>query len=275
MSTRIRTDWKRGPPRPHGKRLGVAAWETFLTHLTTMSATEASKLRGMPSRAAFVARRERHKDFDRRAAQALASRKLDNSGRKRLTQEQWSTFLARVDSCCVKQLCRQPGMPSQSVVYKRRKNDAEFAATLAGTLRARWRMRLAIALNVRFPGWYPGKASARGALRYQERAKPRPPGVVFQEQLAANDLYRAAMAAVPAHLNQTARDDIAADMVLAVLEGRMPASELKARAKEFTRAHWKLFGTIGTVSLDAPAYPGSMVPLVETIAAPSTILASG
>ena len=234
-----------------GFRPTEEVWEAFLAHLATMSAIEASKFPGMPSAPAFVKKRHRDPAFAARADAVLSARKLSNSGRKRITPQQWTSFLSAVDSCCISYLCEQPGMPSQAAVYKRRRLDPEFAATLALSLRARLAIRLEAALATRFPNGRPVKTPKVPKLK----KAPRPswtPGEVFHRQLSQNELYRAVMNAIPAGTNDMARDDIAADMMVAVLEGTLALGDLKARAKEFRRKHWKLFGSAGFVSIDAP-----------------------
>lgn len=252
-----------------GFRATEETWETFLLHLETLSAIEVSKLPGMPSGPAFVKKRHRDPEYASRAAAIIQARKLNNSGRKRLTSEQWDNFLLSVGTCCVQTLCERPGMPSEAAVYKRRAADPAFAAELATSLRVRIKLRLEAALAVRFPpGWTPKqrivvkreRKKATPKLR-KVRVKKQPPpprvvvenpGLAFQRQLSQNELYSAVMAAVPAHLNPIARDDIAADMMLAVLEGQIEVVDLKARAKDFVKQHWKLFGAIGVISMDAP-----------------------
>lgn len=234
-----------------GFRATEETWEIFLGHVATMSAIEASKLPGMPSAPAFVKKRRRDPAFAARADTAMASRKLENSGRKRITPDQWAGFLQAVGSSCVHSLCQRPGMPSEAAVYKRRSQDRAFAAEIASTLRARLKIRLEAALDSRFPG----------RKRFRDKAiilpRARPLGEAFQARLSENALYSAVRSAIPDHLNPVARDDIAADMMLAVLEGQLDLADLKSRAKEFTRQHWKMFGTIGVISLDAPAGHGS------------------
>ena len=248
-----------------GFRTTEETWKTFLGHLATMSAIEASKLPGMPSAPAFVKKRRRDPAFARSAHAVMASRRLENSGRKRITGDQWAAFLQAAGSCCVQSLCQRAGMPSEAAVYKRRARDQMFAAELATTLRARLKIRLEAALNSRFPG--------RKRLRDKQQDlgwtiadhRARPLGEAFRARLSENALYSAVRSAIPEHLNPIARDDIAADMMLAVLEGQLDLGDLKSRAKEFTRQHWKMFGTIGVISLDAPAGHGSKVTIGDRL----------
>lgn len=273
--TRFRTDWKRGAERPRGKRVGDGAWERFLVYLATMSATQVSKLKGMPSRAAFMTRRKRHLDFAERADAIQHSRKLNNGGRKRITAEQWVSFLSRITGACIHTICKEPGMPSESAVYKRRDSDEAFADQLATTIRIRRRMGLEAALRVRFPNgwtWRTGEranwmAKKRRADFEGPKARRLPLGEALKSSLAQNEIYRAVNKAIPASVRGIARDDIAADMMLAVLDGSCAVADLPSRAKDFIKQHWKLFGTIGTVSLDQPAFAGSQTPLIETISA--------
>lgn len=269
-----RTDWKRGPARERGKRVADGAWEEFLGYLASMSASDASKKPGMPSRAAFAMRRKRHPDFDRIAASIISARKLQTSGRRRITRQQWASFLVRIDTCCISRICKEPGMPSEAAVYKRRANDAAFAAEIQKTLRARIQLRLeaaiAASLAARFPaGWVrtkqPRPYISRSLRRNQTSGRRPEPGEIFKEQLNRNELYAFVASAIPREMSPIARDDIMADMMLAILEGRIERENIKAHVGEFTKQHWKLFGTFKNVSLDAPIYQGSNITIGDSL----------
>lgn len=244
--------------RSQGFRATESAWESFLVALETRSAVEVSKLPGMPSTVAFQKKRARDRAFDRRAAEIMAARKLLNGGRKRITAAQWGAFIARVGSCCISELCKEPGMPSESVVHKRRNTDDAFAAELLRSQRARCEMRLQAALKARGHRYAP---PAERLARLRTAPAPQAP---LAERMHSNDLYAAALAVVP-RFSPEDRDDIAADLVLAMLEGDLAVHDLQERAPEYVRRHFRLFSRKRDVSLDAPAFPGARVSLIETI----------
>lgn len=239
-------------------------WESFLDALKVMSAIEASKLPDMPSSASFVKRRKRDSEFDRRAAAIIRERKLNNSGRKRITATAWSNFLREIGSVCVRALCERPGMPSEPAVYKRRKLDPAFDSIFAATFRERRTAAIKGRLYARFPGmrWLHDKSQDNDWT--QEEVAPAPVKSL-QQRLSDSDIYRKALAAVPAHINPNDRSDIASDIVLAVLEGRFQIEEAPARSAEFQRAHWRMFGTIGRISLDAPRYDDGPATIGDSI----------
>lgn len=238
-------------------------WEAFLDALRVMSAIEASKLPDMPSAPAFIKKRKRDVDFDQRASAIMAQRKLDNSGRKRITQLAWSNFVNLVGTVCIRELCNQPGMPSEAAVYKKRKLDPAFDAFFANT----FRQRRDVAIKGRLFARFPGMRLLLDRAQDQDWTVRETPVIdrSLQHQLAENDLYRTALAAVPPHINPNDRADIAADIVLAVLEGKLAIGEIPNKAKEFQRQHWRMFGTIGRISLDAPRFDDGPGTLGDTI----------
>jgi hypothetical protein len=68
--------------------------------------------------------------------------------------------------------------------------------------------------------------------------------------LSQNELFAAANAAAPKRLPRWVRDDVIADMVIAVLEGQLTVNELAAKAEGFVTRHYRLHETYDTVSLD-------------------------
>lgn len=76
--------------------------------------------------------------------------------------------------------------------------------------------------------------------------------------------------AIPASLPRDVRDDIGAAMLLEVARRqreRRPRLDIEAAAPDFIRAYWRENSQFGTVSLDAPLYPGGPA-RIDTIAAP-------
>jgi hypothetical protein len=278
---RERTDWRREPQRPRGHRLDPASagetWATFLRHLATMSASEAAKQPGMPSRVAFLKKRRRDPDFEARTAAVMAGRRLETSGRKRIAPEAWAALLARLPTMSVARIAALDGMPSEAAVYKRRAADPRFRAQLDAVLSDVRRVRdQRIARGLRFAeqrqdpafvarmlvaiaAWHMGRPTT-GKPR---RGKPRKTadrsvlGERFTAALLKNDLYAVVEAAVPASLSPQARADVISDLVLAVLEGELEIGAIASAVKEYTKRHWRMFGTFGTVSLDAKLGPDS------------------
>lgn len=221
-----------------------ATWEIFLGHIATMSPLAASRLPGMPSPKAFEHKRRRDPAFGQRAQAVMGGRRVRRTGRHRSTPEQWALFLEAVRSSGLTTVCRLEGMPSEMAVYKRRARDAVFAAELTARLASRTIPRV---------GHRPAAHRGRCSARVEQSAQLL--DVTFREQLSQNALYAAVMAALPVHLPPIAREDVASDMMLAVLDGQLELGDLQSRAKEFVRRHWKMFGTFRDISLDAPAGP--------------------
>lgn len=206
----------------HGFRATDKTWEMFLSHLATMSAIEVSKLPGMPSAPAFGKKRKRDPGFHARATEIMSTRRPGNKGHI-YPPEIWEACIASVAKIGIARTSLLPEMPSFAGIYMKFWRDHEF------------RKRI---ISVR--------PKTRQAL-----------GEQLQSQLRDNAIYRTVREAIPAHLDPVARDDIAQDMVLAVLEGDLTLTDLRARAQEFVRQHWKLFGTRRLISLDAPIAAGS------------------
>lgn len=254
--------------RARGVRLpadrAAEIWESFLEALKVMSAIEASKLPDMPSSPAFIKKRKRDPGFNLRASLIIAERNLNNSGRKRITAAAWRAFLNDLGSVCVKEICSRPGMPSEAAVYKRRKLDPSFDKLFTSTFRERRTAAIQGRLFARFPGMRRLYDRSQDRDRSHQESAPEP-SKTFQQQLSESDLYRKALAAVPSHINPNDRSDIASDIVLAVLEGRFSIDEAPARSIEFQRAHWRMFGTIGRISIDARRFDDSDSTIGDTI----------
>src|SRR5579885_1154507 len=272
--------------RSPGFRTTQATWEAYLGHLATLSPVEISKLPGMPSSAAFRKKRLRDADFDHRATETMSGRRLSNSGRKRITEAAWDRFLILLPTAGVAALATKEGIPSESAVYQRRSRDPAFRARLDAIIhdlrrerqrRIESRLRLiALRRNPAFNRRMLAAIATRAAMRRKARQdrlaearrdRVRPLGERLNAELLRNELYAAAAAVVPSTLNAETRGDIIGDLVLAVLEGEVSLLDLPKAAKEVTRRHWRLFGTYGALSLDAPIAPRSKVTIGDRIAA--------
>jgi hypothetical protein len=83
---------------------------------------------------------------------------------------------------------------------------------------------------------------------------------------SSGDVMARVIRALPPALSRDMRDDVAGEIVLAVLEGRLRLDEIERRAIEFVRASFKQdHNRWGMVSLDMPAHPDNPTPLVETV----------
>lgn len=277
--------------RARGLRVTEDVWPIFLGHLATMSAIEVSKLSGMPSAVAFGKKRKRDAEFRSQADTIIATRKLINGGRPRITAAKWTAFLEALPHQSINALCARDDMPSMAAVYKRRRTDEGFRASLDAVLhdvRRERDRRIASALRLselqKAPAFRERMLAALATWRAAQPKKPKPPtrkwrtpqialveapkpapGTIFAADLLRNELYSAAAAAVPRYLDQARRDDVIADLVLAVLEGEIEIAALPSVAKSFVARHDKLFGTFTTVSLDAPLRPGSNLTIGGTL----------
>jgi hypothetical protein len=70
-----------------------------------------------------------------------------------------------------------------------------------------------------------------------------------------DEVYRRVVAAIPKTLPRFARDDIASELCLAVLEGKLLVDNIEKEVAGFMRSYNREYDTFKTVSLDAPV-PG-------------------
>ena len=129
-------------------------------------------------------------------------------------------------------------MPSLAVVGVRSRRDARFRSVLTDAIRVQKKKRIDAAYTEDPP---PKRTGSKRA----------PATETFKVALSQEQLYALVAAAVPKNLPPITRDDIICDMVLAVLDGQLAVGDLRARAKEFVREHWRMFGTLRDLSLDA------------------------
>ena len=79
-----------------------------------------------------------------------------------------------------------------------------------------------------------------------------------------HDLFTAIDAAVPRNLPRFIRDDVMGELAEMVLAGDLDVADLAAAARRLTGKQYSAIN-FGPVSLDAPAYRDSAIPLIETI----------
>jgi len=194
------------------REISSNVWKTFLKNLATKSALEVARLPGMPSATAFIYKRNRDPDFDERAAAVVASRRLHNSGRSRITEERWRTFEADLRRMPIFQALAVPGSPSEAAVYKRRELDPDFRRLMEVAPNG----RLGIPKRPRIV-----------TLVYPYIIMPRPE---HEEILAINNI-------VPRTFPDQMRADICQEVMLAVLEGRTTIDELR---KNRSKSAWFL-----------------------------------
>lgn len=242
------TVWKRDP-----RSVGTAShkspedWNTYLGLLATMSPHAASKHPNMPSAAAFLFKRKRDPEFNRRADAVMASRSLHaNSGKRPIAPDKWRAFLDRLPEMSMKRIAAIEGMPSEGVVYKRRSRDPDFRRQLDLILHAPGRElenRLAAGERLsnyrRSPDFnekmYRARAAAsaaRSLLAYPYIARRRDE---HADILAINDL-------VPRAFPDQMRADICQEAMLAVLEGKTTIAELRANrasSRWFMKKFWR------------------------------------
>jgi hypothetical protein len=219
---RIRTDWKRAPGRGRGVRLSVAEadeiWEAFLIALATKSVRDVSKLPLMPSQAAFVKKRKRDPEFDRRAAEIMEARHLVNGGRRRIAPTAWEQVLSLAVVLGIEDIAARRDMPSAAAIYKRLRFDRGFAQEF----RARSHTRC---------------ASNGEALR---------------KGLAQNEIYSACIALVPRWVDAAIRDDVISELVLGLVEGTIERARLHEGARDTIKRLWRQSLSPRFISFDAP-----------------------
>ncbi|MGY3149248.1 hypothetical protein ACVWYQ_006247 [Bradyrhizobium sp. USDA 3397] len=82
----------------------------------------------------------------------------------------------------------------------------------------------------------------------------------------SHEVFTAVDRAVPRHLDYHTRKDVMGDMMLAILEGQLSIEDAPRRYREFLRGTDRMFPTkYGPVSLDAPAFHDSDMPLIERV----------
>lgn len=253
---RDRTDWKRDP-RPAGVYTSPEAWDAYLGHLATMSTITASKLPGMPSRAAFAKKRQHDPAFDARAASVISARSLQaNSGRRRITPQQWETFETSIKRLPVFQALALPGAPSEAAIYKRRAADFDFRSLMDAAPNGR------LGFPKNYPPFRKSTPSMQGAISYPYIVKAKPE---HADILEVNDL-------IPKSFVGDRRADMCQEILLALLEGRTTMQQLRARhddatffIKKFWRDNFELSGR--AVSLDATIGDQTYFEIASSVAA--------
>jgi hypothetical protein len=92
-----------------------------------------------------------------------------------------------------------------------------------------------------------------------------PPGERLATSLTSDELWRAAVAALPKHLDPDMRNDVAGDIVVAVLSGDLSPHQIASEAKRFIRAHNKKFSQFEFASLDKSVAFDSTLSIIETL----------
>lgn len=112
-----------------------------------------------------------------------------------------------------------------------------------------------------------GKALSRAiGIRRRQRVRsgtlaPQP----IKARLLTNELYAAANAVVPSSLPEFVRDDIIADICLAVLSGEFSIDDIPKSAKPIVAKGRQSISKFGLVSLDAPRFDDGKRTLHDTI----------
>lgn len=128
------------------------------------------------------------------------------------------------------------------------------------------------------------KATVRAYLRYLtpaqrerrkalERARIRESRAVPVVRPHRDALYRRVYAALPGWLDDTLRDDVASEMLVAIYEGA-EEREIIAQAERFARAARNAFASkFGAISLDQPLFDGSRETIGSSIVDPGALAA--
>lgn len=91
------------------------------------------------------------------------------------------------------------------------------------------------------------------------------PPMPIKARLLTNELYAAADAAVPRNLPEFARDDVIADICLAVLSGEFTINDIPKSAKPIISKGWQAISKFGHMSLDSPRFEDGKRTLHDTI----------
>jgi len=89
-------------------------------------------------------------------------------------------------------------------------------------------------------------------------------GKGFTVALLQNDIYAEASRHVPAGFPTFARDDIVADIVLAVLERKYDRRDIAIRAKDHVKSYWREYGDRRFFSLDG-VIPGTDLKRIDRL----------
>ena len=226
-----------------------------------MSPHAASKYPNMPSSTAFLFKRQRDAEFNRRAAAVMASRSLQaNSGKRPIAPDAWVAFLDRLPDMSLKRAVALDGMPSEATVYKRRNKDPDFRRRLDLILHAPAReLENRLAAGERLSNYRSDPDFNEKMLRARVSAMATRSNLAYPyivrrrdehaDVLAINDL-------VPRAFPDQMRADICQEAILAVLEGKTTIAELRANrasSRWFMKKFWRdNFEDCGfAVSLDA------------------------
>jgi hypothetical protein len=91
------------------------------------------------------------------------------------------------------------------------------------------------------------------------------PGERLAASLSSNHLWRVAIASLPTNLDPDMRNDVAADIVVAVLSGDLSPHQIASEANRFIRAHNKKFSQFEFASLDKSVSIDSTFTLGDTL----------
>jgi hypothetical protein len=106
--------------------------------------------------------------------------------------------------------------------------------------------------------------------RRQVIKAPKLPPLITALHFPAGSILDRISAVVPRHLSRDHRDDVIADMVLAIYEGELEEADIGRRVREFVYAGYRRdHDRHRTVSLDEPLYEDSPIRLIDKIAAGS------
>lgn len=147
-----------------------------------------------------------------------------------------------------------PGKREQWIANIRAaKSSPNARAAFSAALRERWKDPI---WRVKF------RSAGHDALG--RRRKGHKAGVGIR---SANDLLRVVDRGIPRGLPDYVRDDIAQEVLLALLEDTIQLCDLATGIKTYSRKYWSMFpGKFGPISLDAPIPGTDGLALIDTIA---------
>ena len=123
-----------------------------------------------------------------------------------------------------------PTGPHAATLLKASHRDAELRAAVETAIMAR-RARL------RLPGPKFVPTTVRVTVPAKQDGGPR----IVPPSLSSNELWQLAIAALPARLDSAMRNDVAADIIVAVLQGDLSPDQINGEAHRFISAHNRMF----------------------------------
>lgn len=156
--------------------------------------------------------------------------------------------------------CRSPEAKAKQLEYQRRYNATRKQRFGEEHVREQQRQKTA-------------RMMAKDLEGYRKRNRLKNMRLRGMSRGAAQKAHAAALRAVPRSLPDYVRDDVMAEILLAVAEAKIEIRDIAGSAKEFVKGYWREYSHMTTVSLDAPIPGMDGVSYIDRLVSPEGIFA--